>query len=172
METTTKTRIRTTALTVLLAGGLAGCAATNPCEGKHGGLCAPSREIWGVTRNRDQINPTSDTIKEQEQAAKLIQEKPGKKDLLPPISTQNIMSVGAAKTAAQGQAGPMTANAAGDHGGPEPLLTQPRIEKVWIAPWSRNGTLHFPGYVYTIVTPEQWVFAPAKGETPVPAPEQ
>lgn len=150
-----------------LAAGLAGCAATQPCDGKHGGLCAPSREIWGVTRNRDQVNPTPETVKAQERAARLIQEKPSKKDKLPPISTARIMrSEGGESPAA------MTGHAGALPAGPQPLLAQPRIEKVWIAPWSRNGTLHFPGYVYTIVVPEHWVFAPSKGETPVPAPDQ
>lgn len=142
---------------------LSGCASVNPCDGKHGGICSPPREVYGVTNNRDQVHPTKRTIKEQDAVAKLLRSKPTKNDLLPSISTHNIISHGPASHPMVSSYQPMK--------GPEPLLSQPRILRVWIAPWSRNGSLHFPGYVYTIVTPEKWVFAPSNGETPVPAPE-
>lgn len=160
---------RTAALVAVIGAGLAGCAATNPCNGRHGGLCAPSREIWGVTRNRDQVNPTAKTVEAQRDAARLIREKPSKNDKLPPISAINIIGKGGAAAAGKGK---LLQGAYPAKTGPEPLLRQPKIEKVWVAPWTRGNTLHFPGYLYTIVTPEKWVFAPARGETPVPAPER
>lgn len=149
--------------TLVLPVILSGCASVNPCDGKHGGACSPPREIYGATNNRDQINPTKRTIKEQDAITRLLREKPSKNDVLPSISAPHIISKEASSH-------PMTADYP-SMSGPQPLLTQPRILRVWIAPWSRDGSLHFPGYVYTIVTPEKWVFAPAGGETPVPAPE-
>lgn len=143
---------------------LSGCASVNPCNGKHGGICSAPREVYGVTNNRDQVNPTKRTLKNQHAVAKLLREKPTKNDLLPAISTPHIIQ-------REGNSPALMGSDYAPLGGPKPLLTQPRILRVWIAPWSRNGSLHFPGYVYTIVTPEKWAFAPAKGETPVPAPE-
>ncbi len=150
---------------ILLAGmaiALTGCATTNPCDGKHGGICTPPREVYGVTDNRDQVHPTNETMEEQRRAIKLLHEKPSKRDILPAISPASILSQG-------GEVGPLTQEYQA-HKGPQPLLSQPHVLRVWIAPWSHKGNLHFPGYVYTIVSPEQWVFAPHKGQTPIPAP--
>ncbi len=147
---------------------LTGCAITNPCDGKHGGLCSAPREVYGVTNNRDQVNPTPKVLKAQRQAARLINEKPTSKDELPSIRPHQTYSSSHA-----GGSGPMTRQyQTSSMTGPRPLLSQPKVMRVWIAPWSHKGNLHFPGYVYTIVRPEQWVFAPHKAVTPVPLPGQ
>jgi len=155
---------RGSAITIVIAAALSGCSATNPCVGHHGGLCTSPRLIYGVTRNRDQVAPTKRTLQNQEKAYKYLHEPPSSRDLLPSI-TPTLASSGTKTAPAQ----PLISGAMQDFSsGPQPLLSQPHILRVWIAPWSRNGTLHFPGYVYTIVTPEKWIFAPAKGKTPLP----
>lgn len=148
---------------------LSGCAA-HPCDGKHGGICTSPRLVWGVTRNRDQVNPTKNTLRDQNRARKLLHEKPSQKDLLPSISPVSMVSKGAKNgLTATVQDTALTGNPAIRHG-QMPLLTQPRIIRVWIAPWSHQNTLHFPGYVYRVVQPQQWKYASSRGTTPVPVP--
>ncbi len=153
-------------LTAAIAAFLSGCGATNPCVGHHGGLCTSPRLIYGVTRNRDQVAPTKQTLRDQKLAGKYLREPPSARDVLPSITP----SLAAATSRPdRGAAQPLISTvSANTPTGPQPLLSQPHILRVWIAPWSRNGTLHFPGYVYTVVTPEKWIFAPAKGKTPLP----
>jgi len=157
------------ALTVVALGSLLAGCATNPCDGKHGGICTSPRLVWGITRNRDQVNPTAATLKDERQAQKLLREKPSKKDELPSISPHSIVSKGSVSQTVAGYA-ETDASVPPGPSGQMPLLTQPRIIRVWIAPWSHGNTLHFPGYVYRVVQPEQWRFAPPRGTTPVPVP--
>lgn len=149
---------------------LVGCAA-QPCDGKHGGICTSPRLVWGITRNRDQVNPTKQTLRDQNRADKLLHSPPSKKDVLPSISESSTVfkePSAAVSVGSSGQrssvAGPLSPT------GQMPLLTQPKVIRVWIAPWSHENTLHFPGYVYRVVQPEQWRFAPSGGTTPVPVP--
>ena len=167
-----KTHLRLLAEAVALSSAilLAGCAA-HPCDGKHGGICTSPRLVWGVTRNRDQVNPTKQTLRDQQRAAKLLREQPSKKDILPSISDASILYKEPSNSVSTG-----SLSQRGSSSGPRsptgemPLLTQPKVIRVWIAPWSHENTLHFPGYVYRVVQPEQWRFAPSRGTTPVPVP--
>lgn len=160
-------------LSCLSALALSGCASVHPCDGKHGGICTSPRSVWGITRNRDQVNPTKSTLKTQKQAVKLLHQKPAAKDELPSISPGNTVNREASLLR-----GPAVAAGSppGPVGNPQiakgqmPLLTQPKVIRIWIAPWSHGNTLHFPGYLYRVVQPEQWRYAPSRGTTPVPVP--
>jgi len=156
---------RASIFTTVIATLLSGCGVTNPCVGHHGGLCTSPRLIYGVTRNRDQVAPSKQTLRNQERAYQYLHEPPSSRDLLPSI-TPTLASSSASKTAI---AQPLISSTTQSFSnGPQPLLSQPHILRVWIAPWSHDGTLHFPGYIYTIVTPEKWIFAPTNGKTPLP----
>lgn len=148
---------------------LTGCA-TDACDGKHGGICTSPRLVWGVTRNRDQVNPTKRTLRDQNRARKLLHEKPSRRDRLPSISPTSKVIKGQTSSTGSGALADSTSTNPPIRSGQMPLLTQPRIIRVWIAPWSHQNTLHFPGYVYRVVQPEQWRYAPAGGTTPVPTP--
>lgn len=140
---------------------LAGCATTNPCAEKRNGICVSSREVYGITRNRDQVNPSNQTLKAQKEAAKLINTPPEAKDELPSIHPEHPED-GAATAADESSSGPGGGNSGALLSSPHyprPLITQPKIMRVWIAPYQGpEGNLHFPGMVYTIITPQEWAF--------------
>ena len=180
-------------LSAIAAASLAGCAADpKPCDGTHGGLCVSSREMYGVTRNRDQVNPTKNVLKAQQEAGRLINSPPKAKDELPSIHPMSPTSVSAVtpqkSNVTSGLAGGDSAASAASIPGdgpatalyspslaPKPLLTQPRVLRVWIAPYEGvNGNLHFPGFVYTVIDPQHWVFGPGsdKAAPAIPGPGQ
>ncbi len=153
-------------IAALMPALLAGCATTTreACVHGKGGLCVSSREIYGATRNRDQINPDKNTLKAQQEAAKLIGSPPSSKDELPNIDAGPGISTADTVSASEGSGS--QGNGSTDPAAllqpphyPRPLITQPRVIRIWIAPYQGpQGNLHFPGLVYSIVTPQQWAF--------------
>lgn len=42
---------------------------------------------------------------------------------------------------------------------PVPVLEQPKVMRIWIAPWvDKNDDQHWPGLVYTVLKQKQWHF--------------
>jgi conjugal transfer pilus assembly protein TraV len=167
---------------------LGACAAVNPCKNKYGGLCASPREIYGATRNRDQINPTAATLKSQKKAAQLINSAPKPSEELPSIDSvnphtlpSNVMEhthvsadLGKVSAITPEQGGPIS-QIDGAHSVPYPLLKQPRVARVWVAPFvDQHDQLHFPGYIYSVVKNNTWTFGQGsdKATPPVPSAEQ
>lgn len=186
--------MRKTSLTLLLLSSslvLGACAAVNPCKSEYGGLCASPREIYGATRNRDQINPTEATRKNQQKAEDLINTPPKKDEKLPSIHPDNpntlpsnvmdsvqvspdLGSISAAgvgpRPKISGDEGPIT----GLHDArnvPMPILKQPKVMRVWVAPFvDANNQLHFPGYIYSVVQDKTWTFGEGSDKTTPPIP--
>ncbi len=172
---------RLTLLTVLASLSLGACAAVNPCKDKYGGLCASPREIYGVTRNRDQVNPTEQTREKQDKAAELINAAPKKSEELPSIHPDNpntlpsnVMEkvqvspdLGSISAAGVGPAasGPITA-LHDARSVPMPILKQPKVMRVWVAPFvDASNQLHFPGYIYSVVQDKTWTFGEGSDKT-------
>ncbi len=45
---------------------------------------------------------------------------------------------------------------------PKPVLEPASIMRIWMAPWNdNNDDLHWPGYIFTEVTPRRWSFGEA-----------
>ncbi len=45
------------------------------------------------------------------------------------------------------------------HSNPIPVLEQPKVLRIWIAPWvDQNETLNYPSYKFTEITPRKWNF--------------
>lgn len=158
---------------------LSGCGASHPCIHGKGGVCVGPREVWGITRHRDQVNPDKSTIKEQALARKLLRTAPGKNDVLPslhPATTTSGTTVADGGTS-QSQA---TAPDSGNTGTapmmaplhyPRPLISQPKVLRVWVAPYhGPEGNLHFPGMVYSIITPQTWTLGNGSAHAQVPVP--
>jgi conjugal transfer pilus assembly protein TraV len=186
--------IRLTTLAVVASLSLGACAV-NPCKSEYGGLCASPREIYGATRNRDQINPTAETRKNQDKAANLINSAPTSDENLPPIHPDNpntlpsnvmekvqvssdlgsisAAGVGPGPSANLGE-GPITA-LHDARNVPMPILKQPKVMRVWVAPFvDAHNQLHFPGYVYSVVQDKTWTFGEGSDKTtpPIPSPAQ
>lgn len=182
---------------VLGLSALGGCAsAVNPCKDKYGGLCTSPREMYGVTRNRDQVNPTPDVLKNQEKARDLIKTPPKPSESLPSINPTNplpapgssspsagllpstVMSSDAQTGSSLGgnvRPGPYATDAFGGQNTPMPLLRQPKVLRVWVAPYvGSDNTLHFPGYIYSVIQPGTWTFGEASqaAQPPMPSPSQ
>jgi conjugal transfer pilus assembly protein TraV len=180
---------------------LAGCAsAVNPCKDEYGGLCTSPREMYGVTRNRDQVNPPKDVLANQQKAGAMINANPAPSEKLPSISPAKpqqgaaVTPAGAASGATtsllpsrvvsedQGavggevmRPGPFATDAFGGQNTPMPLLRQPKVVRVWVAPYvGADNTLHFPGYIYTVIQPGTWSFGEASqaAQPPMPSPAQ
>ena len=169
-------------LTLLMSSlALGACSAVNPCKTEYGGLCASPREIYGVTRNRDQVNPTEQTRKSQEKAGQLIHSAPKADETLPPIRPDNpntlpsnVMDkvqvspdLGSISAAGVGPAasGPITA-LHDARSVPMPILKQPKVMRVWVAPFvDANNQLHFPGYIYSVVQDKTWTFGDGSDKT-------
>jgi len=159
---------------------LAGCGAAHPCIHGKGGVCIGPREVWGVTRHRDQVKPDKNTIKDQQLARKLLREKPSKKDELPSLhpgtaSGETVIQK-TAETSAQGK-DPVSTTDTGTASllaplhYPKPLISQPKVLRVWVAPYrGPEGNLHFPGMVYSIITPQTWNFGQGSAHAQVPVP--
>jgi conjugal transfer pilus assembly protein TraV len=182
--------IAAAAASTLLVGG---CAAVNPCKTKYGGICASPREVYGVTRNRDQVNPTEATRAAQARAGKLINAAPKADEELPSIDPKNPntlpsnvmahahVSADLGKVSTQGpmgitpaQDGPIS-QINGGHSVPYPLLKQPQVMRVWVAPFvDKQDQLHFPGYIYTVLKDKTWTFGPGSDKTApeLPSPAQ
>lgn len=167
---------------------LGACAAVNPCKGKYGGLCASPREVYGVTRNRDQVNPTKATLKSQAKAERLINSSPKPTEELPSIDAvnphtlpSNVMEhahvsadLGKVSAITPSQGGPIS-QIDGTHAVPYPLLKQPQVARVWVAPFvDKQDQLHFPGYIYSVVKNDTWTFGKGSDKTtpPIPSPQQ
>lgn len=160
--------IRHTPLIVGLIGifVLGACSGPNPCGPNASGMCVDTRSVYGITNTRDQINPDKQTRVEQKKAQQLLDSPPASNEQLP-----NIDAAGA--TGANPNGVPSTATttaqnvAAGKPPGtlgaalqmPQPILTQPEIMRVWVAPWiDDEGSLHWPGYTFLVVKREEWRF--------------
>jgi conjugal transfer pilus assembly protein TraV len=149
--------------------------------------------MYGVTRNRDQVNPVPDVRHNQEKASKLIRTPPAPSENLPSISgspkdgpavsapsdrlpsdvmarQQDEALGGRVKTP-----GPYATDVFGGQNTPLPLLRQPKVLRVWVAPYiGADNSLHFPGYVYTVIQPGTWTFGQASdgAQPPMPSPAQ
>lgn len=170
---------------------LSGCAsAVNPCKDEYGGLCTSPREMYGVTRNRDQVNPTKEVLANQKKAGVLINTPPAPSENLPSISPgksstpdkKDLLPSSVLKNEGTGDPGgvvnvqgPYATDSFGGQNTPLPLLRQPKVLRVWIAPYiGQDNNLHFPGYVYTVIQPGTWTFgASSEGaQPPMPSPAQ
>lgn len=159
---------------------LAGCGAAHPCIHGKGGVCVGPREVWGITRHRDQVNPDKTTIKEQRLARKLLRSNPDKKDKLPslhPVTAESGGEVIKGKNVKTSNAdqgtttNPGSANMLAPLHYPRPLISQPKVLRVWVAPYrGPGGNLHFPGMVYSIITPQTWNFGQGSAHAQVPVP--
>lgn len=57
------------------------------------------------------------------------------------------------------EASPFAKPAYKAHSNPIPLLEQPKVLRIWIAPWvDQNETLNYPSYKFTEITPRKWNF--------------
>lgn len=148
---------------------LSSCSGPAPCGPNASGLCVDSRSIYGVTNNRDQVHPNAETRAEQKKAIKLLNSSPSASDQLPnidggaapPVGTPQANDQSGAATA--GGVSASTVGQMGNYGAalnmPQPILTQPVVMRVWIAPWiDDQGDLHWPGYSFLVVKREQWRF--------------
>lgn len=157
---------------------LAGCGAAHPCIHGKGGVCVGPREVWGITRHRDQVKPDKNTIKDQALARKLLRAAPSKQDELPDLHPQKNPS---AEQSTQGSptdgqdpspsTGTGSASLLAPLHYPKPLISQPKVLRVWVAPYrGPGGNLHFPGMVYSIITPQSWTLGNGSAKAPVPVP--
>ncbi|WP_436658749.1 type IV conjugative transfer system lipoprotein TraV [Acinetobacter sp. P1(2025)] len=57
---------------------------------------------------------------------------------------------------------------------PMPVLEQPRVLRIWVAPWKdENETLNWGSYMFTEITPRRWNFGESvMRNTPITAPNQ
>ena len=174
-----------TSLTLIAAAAcltLSACGAINPCKDEYGGLCASPREIYGATRNRDQINPTEQTKEKQAKAEKLINSPPAKDENLPSISPHNpntLPSNAMEDVHVSPDLGEISAKGVGPSLGqgpitalhdarnvPMPILQQPKVMRVWVAPYVDNkNQLHFPGYIYSVTQDKTWTFGEGSDKT-------
>jgi len=161
-------------LLVGITGILAGCAASHPCIHGKGGVCLNARTMYGITNDRDQVNPDKTTLKEDAEARKLLRSAPTKADETPnlhPNSAPESSGDPVAPVSSSADAAP------GDPPGglmaplqyPKPLITQPKVLRVWVAPYrGPEGNLHFPGMVYSIIRPQTWSMGAQAQQVPVP----
>lgn len=57
------------------------------------------------------------------------------------------------------EASPFSKPAYKAHSNPIPVLEQPTVLRIWIAPWvDDNETLNYPSYKFTEITPRKWNF--------------
>ncbi|PKY11834.1 type IV conjugative transfer system protein TraV [Acidithiobacillus marinus] len=165
----------------LILGGitlLAGCAAAHPCIHGKGGVCLNARTMYGVTNHRDQVNPDKETLREDAMARKLLREPPSLADQTPnlhpntaPTSGSSAQATGSSKisTSSAGVPGETPGSLMAPLQYPKPLITQPSVLRVWVAPYrGPEGNLHFPGVVYSILHPQHWDFAAGSARVPVP----
>ncbi|MBU2774236.1 type IV conjugative transfer system lipoprotein TraV [Acidithiobacillus ferrooxidans] len=148
---------------------LGGCATSHPCIHGKGGVCVGPRETWGITRHRDQVNPDKRTLKAQNEARKLLHTSPSQRDQLPNIHPQTAASQQALDGAKTAQYTTGNQPLQAPTGYPKPLLTQPRVLRVWVAPYrGPEGNLHFPGMVYSIIQPQSWTLGHGSSHVPIP----
>lgn len=183
---------RCAGLALILAGAasLSGCfsAPVNPCEDKYGGICTSPRSVYGITNERDQVNPTAEVQANQTKAQEMLKTAPKPNEKLPDISSSgssaadlpsNVMrrqqftgDLGVVAPAPVGRGGATvaspgagSANAVGvtavhpKQHVPAPILEQPKVVRVWVAPYVDNqDNLNFPGYIYSVIQPKTWNF--------------
>ena len=148
---------------------LSGCAPAHPCIHGKGGVCVDPRSMWGITRHRDQVNPDKRTLKAQAEARKLLHSAPSKTDQLPNIDPQTAPTSGGLDNAKALQYTTNNTPLQAETRYPKPLLTQPRVLRVWVAPYrGPDGNLHFPGMVYSIIQPQSWSLGQGSSRVPVP----
>ena len=151
---------------------LAGCAAAHPCIHGKGGVCLNARTMYGVTNHRDQVNPDKETLHEDAQARKLLKEPPSLADQTPNLHpASGVEAAGAVvpRTSSAGVPGETPGSLMAPLHYPKPLITQPSVLRVWVAPYrGPEGNLHFPGMVYSILHPQHWDFAAGSARSPVP----
>lgn len=157
-----------------ITGLLAGCGAAHPCIHGKGGVCLNARTMYGVTSDRDQVKPDKTTLKEDALARKLLRTAPTKEDQTPdlhPNSAPESSDDPAVTSSSSADAAP-----GNPPGGlmaplqyPKPLITQPKVLRVWVAPYrGPEGNLHFPGMVYSIIKPQTWSMGAQAAQVPVP----
>ncbi len=151
---------------------LAGCGAAHPCIHGKGGVCLNARTLYGITNHRDQVNPDKKTLQEDALARKLLREPPSQADKTPNLHPDSDLESGGVvvpQTSSAGVPGGTPGSLLAPLKYPKPLITQPRILRVWVAPYrGPEGNLHFPGMVYSILHPQNWNFAAGSARSPVP----
>jgi conjugal transfer pilus assembly protein TraV len=125
------------------------------------------------------VNPDKNTIKDQQLARKLLREKPSENDKLPSLHPDTASGETVIEKTAQASAENDPASTR-DTGSaslltplhyPKPLISQPKVLRVWVAPYhGPEGNLHFPGMVYSIITPQTWNFGHGSAHAQVPVP--
>lgn len=114
---------------MVLGGGLAGCAVKYGCPAPNGVTCKPISEVY--TRSLSAKESAADPSPGKTKSGKGSPSKPALPVVeLPPGSPQKSIS---------------------------PIRSAPQILRVWITPWiDAEGDLHQEGYLYVVVDQGKW----------------
>ncbi|WP_420213505.1 type IV conjugative transfer system lipoprotein TraV (plasmid) [Burkholderia aenigmatica] len=133
--------MRTSGAAMLVAATLSGCSSfwsvgqsDFDCPGlPQGVICKTPREVYQMTNHRDALITMHDNGKQ----TALADADSG--------SGGGALKGGASVTLPQPIQQPM------------PILEPAQVMRIWINSWiDQNGDLHYPGFVYTEVTPRRW----------------
>lgn len=127
-----KVSIITTLLCAALLAG--GCASDKyGCKGlPEGTVCKDPVEVYHMTEDRDHVGQPSE---KSEKKGDGVSDEQAPKDLL------------------------LSGSMLAARPGPKPILESSRVLRVWVAPWiDELNDLHWPGYLFTEVTPKRWAF--------------
>lgn len=150
-----KNSILKLAVLVSLGVGAVGCqtVGTNKygCSGLPDGIiCKSPTQIY------DQTNGDIEGVYQyQDNQAKVEDDgmfKSSRSEKQRKNTTQNVQVLNA-------EVSPFAKPAYKAHSNPIPVLEQPKVLRIWIAPWvDQNETLNYPSYKFTEITPRKWNF--------------
>lgn len=151
--------------TVLLASliTISGCTAMGKsdfsCSGPTPGVsCLPAAEVYDITNDPELYEAVNAALT----AAAQSDEEYDAREIVAYVRANHKPSIEVTKPMAE----PVKA--------PLPVLMPAQVIRIWIAPWpDQKGDLHFPGYIFTEITPRRWSLGePALSGAQVLAPVQ
>ncbi|WP_170920686.1 TraV family lipoprotein [Desulfacinum hydrothermale] len=115
---------------LLSATGCATGSSKYACPGMPDGvICKDPIQVYHLTENADEVTETLQSMNGKHANEKAEQSET--ENVLPKLLAPQY--------------------------GPKPILQPAQIVRIWIAPWiDERSDLHWPGYLYTEVTPRQW----------------
>ncbi|WP_244107638.1 type IV conjugative transfer system lipoprotein TraV [Burkholderia anthina] len=140
--------LRVPAAAAIVAVAFSGCSSfwsvgnsDFDCPGiPQGVICKTPREVYQMTNHRDALLTMHDNGKQTAVAG------------AEPLSAGGALKGGATVTLPQPIQQPL------------PLLEPAQVMRIWINSWiDQNGDLHYPGFVYTEVTPRRWAVGNVAG---------
>lgn len=170
-----------TQLTVLaMALGLSACSVNGykkgyGCSGLPDGVvCKTPSQIYDLTTGDQNAAVYQNTLEQQQDVAGRVNTRADDEEAKGMFKRKQASNNAAIGSQEQNMVNLFSKPQFANSTSPMPILEQPRVLRIWVAPWrDQNDTLNWGSFMFTEITPRRWNFGDVvMRNTPITAPNQ